>query len=46
MLFVEVEKRVESCAVAVFQMRGRRAEIEVVPKEEPEMPREEVATGV
>jgi hypothetical protein len=31
---VEVEKRVESCAVEVFQMRGRRAEIDVVPKVE------------
>jgi hypothetical protein len=31
---VEVEKRVESCAVVVFHKRGRSAEIEVVPKVE------------
>ena len=36
---VEVPKSVESWAVDVFQMRGSRAEIEVVPKvEEPPPP--------
>ena len=32
---VVVEKRVESCAVEVFQTRGRRAVMDVVPKVEP-----------
>ena len=31
---VEVLNSVESCAVDVFQIRGRRAEIEVVPKDD------------
>ena len=43
---VVVLKRVESCAVEVFQTRGSRAVMEVVPKvPEPPPPEAEILTG-